>query len=417
MSDRPLRVAFFGNVANALFQVASALRADGRIDAHLYVQTGDVLSNRPESADPALAGGAPWIHDAHWITPASVLLPWRAPITRELASYDLVVVSGPGPIFAQFAGRPWCWWVSGGDLTVKPFPITFWRRYHGWRHRVGEVIGGMWQRRAARRATQLWVQPFAPMQEALQRLHVPPERVSSRYFPLIIDTEMFDPARAGTTAPTADLEQVRDAGFVVFHPSRMLLTDSPDLRRTGQWKANDVLIEGFASFVQHHPDVDALLVMPDGEMSLDLAAAKTLVNDLGIGHAVLWARPDNATGFNRHQLLDFYQEADVVGVDFGIGWFGFVALEGAAMAKPVLNHIDERAMAMLYPDGHPFCNARTPDEVAVWLGRLHDDPHERQMIGDRSRHWVLRHHGIEAARRTYADEIAAVVNELGVGQP
>ena len=409
-----MRVAFFGNVVNCLYQIAVALRESGDIEPHLYVSSEDPITARPESVDPELAGNYPaWIHEGNWITPSAVLAPWRAPITRELQQYDLVVVSGPGPIFAQFAQRPWCWWVSGGDLTVKPFPITFLGWHHGVEHKVGELIGGAWQRRAARRATQLWVQPFTPITDALQRLKVPPTSVSTRYFPLVVDTEEFDPDRAPSTDPSPELRRVQDAPFVVFHPSRMVFRPTAALQRAGQLKRNDILLEGFARFVLDGGGSDALLVIPDITLSRDLPAAKELVRQLDIENQVLWATPPMPSGFPLHDLLDLYQASDVVVDDFGAGWFGYVALEGAAMGKPVVTHVDDRVMDQLYSDGHPFCRARTPDDVAEWFTRLAADPAEREKIGSTGRDWVVRHHSPAAARQHYVEAFRSALTDLG----
>lgn len=413
--SNPIRVAFFGNVANCLFEIASALREESLFEPHLFIDENDGFNSRPESAQPSLIHGYPdWIHEGRWITGRSVLMPWRAAITRELAAFDLVVVSGPGPIFAQFSGRPWCWWVSGGDLTVKPFPLTFLDWYPGVAHKIGEIVGGVWQRRAARRASQLWVQPFAPMVDALERLDVPDERVATEYFPLIVDTEEFRPDRGDLPEDDPAVQRALAADFVVFHPSRFLTRRSRRRMRSGQYKGNEVLIDGFAEFVAANPDIDALLVIPDGQLSRDVGAAKRQVRELGIESRVEWAVPPDPSGFRRHELLGLYAASDVVVNEFGIGWFGFVALEGAAMGKPVLTYVDDDVMSLLYEQGHPFCNARTPTEIADWLTELARDDELRVQRGKAARRWVVEHHSGPSARQRYAGTLGRVAEQLAV---
>ena len=119
------RIAFTGNIGNAQFNVARALRGVG-VDAHLFVGTDDPAVWRPESDDPALADGYPdWIHEGRWYDRADVLRPWNAPLVDAVRPFDLIVSSGSTPAFTQFAGRPWCFLATGGDLTVRPFPWTF----------------------------------------------------------------------------------------------------------------------------------------------------------------------------------------------------------------------------------------------------------------------------------------------------
>jgi len=410
MSPAAVRIGLFGNVANALFELARELRTVEGFDAHLYVADRDVY--RPEHSDPALLDGyPPWIHRGPWITPRSVLAPWRSPIVDELAAYDLLIVSGPGPIYAQFASVPWCWFVTGADLTVKPFPLTFWRRYPTWTHRAGEVVGGMWQRRAARRADELWIQPFAPMVDAVRRLGIVDERVSHRYFPLVVDTDLFTPDHELVAPDDPAVVAMAEADFSVLHPSRLVIEASEPLRRTGQWKANDVLLRGFAQLVRRRVVDRPLLVMPllaGGDVDL----ARRIIAEEGIEDAVHWAVPPAPEGYPRHRLVDLYSVADVVADDFGAGWFGYVALEGAAMARPVVTHLDAPAMAELYPDGHPFCEAADPAAVADRLEELARDPALRSRIGDEGRRWILRHHTPEALQQRYREGVSDAVSRL-----
>ncbi len=413
MAPAPIRVGLFGNVANALFGLGEALQGEPAIEAHLYVSTRDAAASRPENADPSLAGHLPeWVHDGNWITPTTVLAPWRAPITRELARYDLLIVSGPGPIFAQWAGRPWCWYVTGADLTVKPFPLTFLSWYGSWGHRAGEVVGGFWQRRAARRVDRMWIQPFAPMIDAARRLHVPPAVLSERFPPLVVDTDAFRPDPVPSEGADPVLARMAAAGLTVFHPSRLVIHDEPRLRRTGQWKGNDVLVRGFARMAASGQVADPLLVLPDSTASRDVDEVRALVEALGIGDHVLWARPPRPEGFDRDDMIRLYQASDVVADDFGVGWFGFVTLEGLASGKPVLSYVDEQPMARLYPDGHPIVSARTETEVAEALVALGRDPARRRALGEEGRAWVVAHHGAGQARRSYVEGVRELVSAL-----
>lgn len=410
MTGPDVRIGLFGNVANALFELARELRSIEGFDVHLFVADHDAY--RPEHSDPSLLDGYPsWIHGGPWITPRSVLAPWRSPIVAELSRFDLLVVSGPGPLYAQFASTPWCWFVTGADLTVKPFPLTFWRRYSTWTHRAGELVGGVWQRRAARRADELWIQPFAPMVDAVQRLGIADERVSHRYFPLVVDTDLFTPDHHIAEPTDPAVVAMEQSEFCVLHPSRLVIASTEPLRRTGQWKANDVLLHGYAEFVRRRVVERPLLVIPD-VVGGDIDIARRIVADEGIDHAVHWAVPPAPAGFPRHRLVDLYAVADVVADDFGAGWFGYVALEGAAMAKPVVTHVDPTAMADLYPDGNPFCEAADATAVADRLEELATDPARRLAAGEAGRSWILRHHTPEALRQRYREGVGDAVERL-----
>lgn len=404
------RVALFGNVANSHYRAALALRANG-VDAHLFVSTRDAPTSRPETIDAHLLVEHPaWIHEGDWITPQSLLVPWRSEIVRRLADFDVVIASGPGPIYAQYAGRPWAFYVTGGDLTVKPFPFTFWTWYPSWPHRGAELLAGAWQRRAIRRADQIWFQPFAPMTEALDRLRVPNEIRSERYVPMTLDARRYDPEQDLDPLAAAYVDRALPPGrFVVFHPSRLVITPSKQLVRSGQWKGNGTLIEGFAQFVRSSHRQGAILALIDAPSSRDVQAVRELISRLGIEDQVKWLKPPNGKAFDHDHMLALYRRADVAVGEFGIGWFGYVALEGAAMATPVINRIDESAMARLYP-WHPFISCGDGGEVAGELERLADDLDLRIELGERGRRWILCHHGTDSAGRALRDGVASLVD-------
>ncbi len=403
------RVAFIGNVANTHFRVASALRDRG-VDAHLFVSRTDAIGSRPENDDPSLAVGYPdWIHSDDWITPASLLLPWRAPLTRRLAQFDVVVASGPGPIYAQFAGVPWAFYVTGGDLTVKPFPVTFWRWYPNLRHRLAELIAGAWQRRAARRATRVWMQEFSPTVSAAARLRMPPSSRSRHVFPIVVDAASFAADRPDGDADEWVRGEISADHFVVFHPSRLVMDASPELVRTGQWKGNDVLLRGFAQFVQETGSTDARLVLPDRSHSRDVEDARRFAHTLGIDDQVTWLVPPDGASFDGDHMRALYRRADVVADQFSVGWFGYVTVEGLASGHPVLCRLDEAVMARMYPD-HPVQNAADEAAVARLLKELWSQPDRRARVGAESREWVLRHHSEQAAAAVYVEAIDELIS-------
>jgi glycosyltransferase involved in cell wall biosynthesis len=415
--DAPrLRVALVGNVANCLVPVAQALRAGG-LEAHLFVADDAPQVSRPENIDPRLLD-VPWIRRGPWFPAWSALVPWRAPVVAALRDYDVIVVSGTGALYAQWSGRPFCWWVSGHDLTATPFPWAFRSTYPTWRRRLGAFPLALWQRRAARRAERIWVQPFAPFREALERLRIGAPPVSSTYLPLMVEIVPRGVDATGEHALEGSpiLRRMADADLVVLHPSRMLIDDSVTARRSGQWKGNDRLIRGMAELRRRRPDLDALLVLIDSSVSRDTDEARRLIDRLDMGEQVLWARPAGAESFTRPEMAALYDAADVVAVEFGSGWFGTVALEGMAMGRAVLSHVDVGPMRELYPDGHPIVSAFEPTAVADALERLLD-PAVRESLGTAGRRWVEEHHTPEVIGLRYVAEVSAAAQRARRGQP
>src|SRR6185295_747744 len=142
---------------------------------------------------------------------------------------------------------------GGGDLTLMPFA----ERYAALDSAAGVLkalawrLRAHWQRRGILAASSVLTQPFQPFMEALRQLGVAPARIAGTTSLLTLDTERFKrrdeaPARGDQPLP----EALQGCDFLVFHPSRMMLRDTPVLRETGQWKANEVLLRGFAAFVK-----------------------------------------------------------------------------------------------------------------------------------------------------------------------
>ena len=406
-------IVFCGNVANTHFAVVAALRNAGH-DAHLLVGRDDPLSWRPETDDPNLAGRYPsWIHEARWYNARDAVVPWRAPIVHKLREFDVVIASGSTPAFAQFAGRPWCFFATGGDITVRPFPWTFRHRRGLPPAQLGHGVLSAWQRRALRRADQLWLQPFQPFRDAVKRLGLDTHKIANAYFPLIIDTDTFqrDPSARFSNAPWVR-SVVDRSDFIVFHPTRLVFDDSPAMRRSGQWKGSATLFEGFARFVVERRAGHPMLVLPNRRESEGVSEAKARISELGIGDYVHWAEPPRPAGFTRHELVDLYSVADVAVDEFGAGWFGFVSLEAMSCSVPVISHIDKQAIKQLYGDDWMWQTASNADELAGRLFDLAEDPSRRVELGAGCRRWIERHHAPAAAHGHYVDAVMSCVDLL-----
>jgi glycosyltransferase involved in cell wall biosynthesis len=414
-----MRVAFYGNLCNNLYQICRGLRQFTHIDAHLFIDGGlGDLQQLPENDDSALLAGYPdWIHRIPSLSQVELLLtPWRAPLLKHLGGFDALVVSGYGPMVAQFGRVPTFFLTAGGDLTQWPFPLRFRRLYARWYQRVGQLFRAFWQRRGIQRCAEVWTQPFAPFRLAIQRLSLEPGRVSVNYFPLILDTAKFKPRPLSTLSGQA--RQLRsDFDFVVFHPSRMLILDDIERQETGDWKANDRLLLGFARFVKDNPGLRAGLALVDRPASRDAPLAREMIRRLQIENSVVWLKPERPFGFTREQLIELYSASDVVADDFGAGWFGSVVVEALSIGVAVVSYLDESAMAQIYP-WHPVVNACQPEEIASALQRLWDQPGWRQEQAQQGQRWVEEFHSYQGAGRIYADrfrELALRMNK--VSQP
>jgi glycosyltransferase involved in cell wall biosynthesis len=408
-----MRVAFFGNVANNFYQIIRALRARSCIDAHLYLDARDQMGMRPESDYPDLKNYYPeWIHEGEYITPTSMLFPWKSPLVNELERYDAIIVSYLGPMFAPFIHKPFFFFVTGSDLTHLPFPREFRFRDPNLKSKVVGSIKGFWLRRGIRHVAQIWTQPYSPYLNALHELGIDPDRISPVYFPLAIDINKFKFDGKARTRRNENIHRILSGSdFIVFHPSRLMIQNHPQLKAAGQWKQNDLLFRGFAKFIERSGRHRSVLVMPDRTQSNDIALGKRLIHEMGLEPYVVWLQPPRPEGFTRDELIPFYSIADVVADDFGIGWFGSVVIEALSIGRPVITYIDEKVMGRIYP-WHPILSARTEEEIAGHLMSLYRDEKFKREIGGRGRIWIEEFHSEEGTSPVYVRQITQLCDRL-----
>lgn len=413
-----MRIAFFGNTCNNLYQIAKALRHSSDHDAHLFLDVRSDPQQLPESDDPELTLGYPdWIHRGDYAGIKTLIAPWVSPLIRELEDFELIILSGYGPMLGQFVSRPKMFLVTGGDLTVWPFPLKYQSFYNTWPKKIGQVIRSVWQRRGILKCDEIWTQPFAPFVQALKALNVEPKRISSRYFPLILDSEKFryiPEARQSSMPAIREIQERFD--FTVFSPSRLMMNSGELMRDTGNWKANEILFAGFANFLARSEAKRAGIVLVDRPASQDSRVGKRWIADLGLQDHVLWIKPPREFGFSRDELVPIYSVCDVVADDFGVGWFGCVVLEGLAINKPVVSYVDPAAMRQLY-DWHPILSHRSPEAVGECLYQLWKSPELRARHGAQGRRWIEQFHSFTGASQVYVQRIDELTSRVKVKQP
>ena len=382
-----MRIALYGPY---MFGLAVGLRENPSNDVRLFLD---------EETLPRSLLGEPEIHDPNfvcvgpWATQRAILWPSSAPVTRALAEFDVALVTELGPIFAQYTDTKFFFIPTGWDLTSGPFPIrSRSARTRGLGDLSASVIAGR-LRNGIRAASGIWAAPFMPFTLAADRLGC----ALSADLPQPVDTTVF--------APRAEPEETTDGfeGLTIFHPSRMQFTPDPFLIETGQCKRNDLLIRGFSDALGQ--GLDARLMLIDRASSPDQVMAKRLIDEFGMNDVVEWLGAETSAGFSWRELASLYQSSDIVVDEFG-GWFGLSAVEGASCGRPVLNHVAEGVMASMYPDGHPFLQAKTAEEICDLITML-ADPGRRAPIGQASREWVLKHHDRGVVARKCESMLAA----------
>jgi glycosyltransferase involved in cell wall biosynthesis len=408
-----MRVAFYGNICNNFYTLAKALRNELNIDAHLYLNDKADFQNRPESDDPSIKNNYPdWIH----LSPQWDVLPflknWDKTFIKELNQYDVVFLSELGVVFTPFLNGKTLFYVTGGDLTQTPFPRKYSDKFKSIKDRlVWEYIGFM-QRRGIRKATKILSQPFFPFVNALKELKVNGSQVSNCYFPILMDLDVVK-------RRDKPLEEIDDFnrqllapfGFVIFHPSRIVLQQTEAFIQSGQWKGNDNLFRALALFVRKYNVEDICLAMPDRIYSRDREKARCIIKELGIERNIVWLKPPTPEGFPRKQLMNFYSIADIVADEFATGWFGSIVVEGMACGKPTFCYVDEKVMRQLYA-WHPIVSVKQPEAIAEKIAEFYFDPQKKEELGELSRQWATEFHSVKVGTRVYINNFKRDLLEI-----
>lgn len=404
-----MRIALYGNVCNNMYAIAKALRTLSDWDVHLYLPQNADFGNLPENDDPELRDNYPhWIHRSRDYNLGSVFSIWRNNIVKELAKYDLVILSSLALALAPYLKK--CkiyFFVTGGDLTVLPFKeVHRTLLYSGNRNNLKPPLYQLLQRRGIQRSDKILTQPFYPFVNALKKLQVSDSKIVKSYFPIIIDTERFQCRPSGFIKLDDSLQkELIRFQFKIFHPSRIITDLHPHLAETGQCKRNDILIRSFAAFVVKHNVIDAGIYLIDRNYGLDqgVAELKKLIKELDLEKFVIWLEPVNSKGFTRDELIDIYTCCDLIADDYGAGWFGSICVEGFSCSKPVLSYVDEDAMKTIY-QWHPFLSSNTSDGNMAFIEKCYFDKDFTKKQGKLGRKWALQYHSMDNAGKLYVEE-------------
>jgi glycosyltransferase involved in cell wall biosynthesis len=99
-----------------------------------------------------------------------------------------------------------------------------------------------------------------------------------------------------------------------------------------------------------------------------------------------------------HEEIRYYQaQADIVVDQLKCGHYGNTAVECLSMGKPVICHLRDDVEERM-PKGHPILKADTRTVKDV-LRMLIVDKEKRRILGEQSRAYALRHHGLDAVGR------------------
>ena len=186
-----------------------------------------------------------------------------------------------------------------------------------------------------------------------------------RFVPFAIPSDKYSPK------PKKGLYKGHE--LVFFMPSR----------HHWQEKGTDKMIRAFSEFAKHNPD--SLLVMVDWGTNVE--GSKELIRKLAIPPQNIRFVPP----MPKKDLIDMYNEADVVLDQFNLGSWGTATPEAMACEKPVIMYYDPPVIKECFGSLPPILNARGADEIYRRMEEC-TDLEGRNKIGAASRAWVKKTH-------------------------
>jgi len=153
------------------------------------------------------------------------------------------------------------------------------------------------------------------------------------------------------------------------------------------FKGNDIMIKGISLFYHKHKILLDIRFVKKGR---DLAESIELCKNLGINHLITWL--DELT---QNEVLHEYQTADILFDQLSNSVVTMGGLEGMAVGRPLIANSRPEIYEKLQGEKTAICQAKTPEEVCVWLEKLVTDKTFREQKGKESRDFVVKHFSTE----------------------
>lgn len=394
-----MQIAFIGNINNAPFLLAEALREIG-VNVRLLLTRAERLHH------PVLSGLTnelpDWVYDASSLgldaferqdSSIGAALGW------VMHKADLAVLNDTGPSLHNLLPVPIVSVLTGSDLTYYAALSSGKARRASWAPGFISTPQGLmavseWEEMVIRQRVGIrrsllvsyssWRGAMPKSDALLDEIGVEPDRRICLPF---IDTTRLHPSPLPGGQP-----------LKIFNGARLNWVEPmPDGFSDQDHKGTDVLLRGFARFLQGGGQGSLTLA----EKGLHVAETRALARDLGLDPHIVWKQ--------EMSLSDFFSEiaaAHVVCCSLGKSIPGQAGLCGMAAGRPVI--ADFQHYAPHYPEPWPACDARSEDQVAEHLWTLYRRPESRAEIGKKAERFAQKHLSPAGAARTFMAQLSEV---------
>ena len=346
MSNK-MKFLIAGNLANHGYFLAKLLRKNG-FDADLLTRSDSQVTEDPKFLDNDLNDYPEWIK--FWDGKKSG---WKLDVLKIMRKYDLIQASTELPIFAYMSGKPFISFTTGADIVKLANEKS---------------VKGFLLKRAYKKSRVL-IFPGPYLYKYVKKLKIK----RSVFLPLLWDYEKFQ----------SKIEFKKNEKFTIFHPTNHLW----------YYKKNDRFLKAFSKLAEEVKNIQLIIINrgPDFEKSLKILDNPVTKKQVTILPQTL----------PQSELVNYYQESDVIVDQFGVGSTGLIGQEVMACGKPLMQYIDDSLYEKFYSEKPPILNAQSEDEIYQKLYSLVNDPSLGKQIGKKSQEWILKHHNHEKIIQKY----------------
>ncbi len=340
-----MKILIAGNLANMGYEIAKAMRKKGA-DVKLLLPKFPNTYEDPKFMYPKLEqeGFPDWLvrYDNH--ERSFGLKNWKFQVIKEMRKkeYDVIIALTEFSIFAMFSGKPYGALSTGSDMRELPFERT--------------LKGFLYRLSYKKARAVIWGEP--DKFKLLKKLGVLKKSVFTTA-PRNID---FKPQKV-------DRNNLKNK-FVIFHP----------VAQDWRLKNNQKFLRAFKKLCDSYDNVHLII----SRRGPDLEKAIKILSEGSSSKKFEFVPP-----LNTNDLQYYYNLADVIVDQFGIGSIGMITVEAMKCAKSVILELDHEAFSRCYknvPDG--LINVNSEDAIYNELKKLVENPNLCDKLGTKNKKWV-----------------------------
>ncbi len=379
-----MRIACVANINNMMFILCRYLRDEG-FDAELIT-----LADEPAHFSPSADDYTEDFLSYYTVLPFTKSTIYKPEgidaLSKKLSEFDFYIGSDIAPALLTLTGKKLDVFIPhGSDIYALPFV-----------------------QKRSKQADKVWWLREKTMLGKLQKIGI--EHVSTILFPDEYDIHfpfknklktgaiyhntsgpmvyipqyenLLENAVVKTLPNYAIFAKIRlENDLVIFSHSRHNGFNLPENLAIHQ-KGNDVLIHGFADFVQHNPLIKSKLILFD--YGMDIAASKTLIASLSLDSHVIWMPL-----MQRKEIMLGLNMADLSCGQFDNSWLTCgVVNETLASNKPLLHFREDALYTKDYNWLYPLLNARTPIAISEAICDYLDKKAAYKSAAEKGSEWL-----------------------------